>query len=1316
MAPLNNSIKKRLSTLHSFLPETLSSQRYRIYRKLKKTQQDAYKVENLQQIHNRLDQIEKLIKESIINKKTRIQKIPSVNYSEELPITEKKDQIIQAIIDNPVVIISGETGSGKSTQIPKMCIDAGRGVDGMIGCTQPRRIAAISVARRIADELEEDIGQSVGYQIRFQDRTPKSAYIKVMTDGILLSETLNDRFLNSYDTIIIDEAHERSLNIDFLLGFIKSLLRKRSDLKMIITSATIDTEKFSKAFGKAPVIEVSGRMYPVKTYYYPKETWLDSDEDQDITHIEMAVNALELQWKKRRYGDTLIFMPTEHDIIETCDLIKAKIPHTAQIIPLFARLPHDSQKKIFEPATTQKIIVATNVAETSITIPNIRYVIDSGLARIPQYLPNSRTTSLPVQAISKSSADQRKGRCGRVADGICIRLYSEEDYNERRQFTPPEIRRANLASVILQMMALKLGKISNFPFVDSPDSKSIKDGTDLLIELGAINNSSKGPYLTKQGRFMSQIPIDPRIARIILEAEKENCLSEIVIISAALSIQDPRERPLDKEKMADEAHTSFKDQQSDFITLLNIWHKYHEQLKIKKTQSQMRKYCKNNFLSYIRMREWQDIVRQIRLILQDHKMDLKSGQKINEQLYNAIHRCILSGFLSNIAMKQKNNFFLAAKNREVMIFPGSTLFNRAGDWIVSAEMVETSRRFARTIGHINSEWLEFYGKNLCKRKYLNPHWEKKRGEVVADEQVYLFGLLIVPKRRVSYGAIDPDLAKDIFIQSALIEGEYYGNFEFLTYNQRLIKNIQNIENKTRRKDLLVSDEDQASFYGKRLHSICDIKSLKYLIRKKGSDDFLKMTEEDLLITKPDEYALSFFPDNITLNGKPFPFKYSFSPGEVTDGITIEIPQNQLENVIPYDFEWLVSGLLKEKVTALIKGLPKKYRKQLLPINRTVERLINLISDKSHKPLFSVLSQTIHENFNIDIPASTWKNIELPDYLKMRFSMVNHNGKQVIATRNIHDLLQSQNKSTNTSFDAWAKAAKKWEKNNCTEWDFGDLPDKVIIHDGWDAYLGLCCKNGQINLKLFESIELARVNHQKGVCAMLCKKFNSQLKYIQKNWAKEFRNHPACVVFGGYDYVVKSMQNYLTKTLFEKNIKTQIEYYSFIESISPILNKEASSLFDLKKLILDACEIVRVKIYNIEIMQAANPLIKQFCKQLRDDFENLLPTNYLDIFQHAQIIHLPRFLKAMSIRAERGISDIHKSIEKNKEIQLFTDQLKNLVEQLTRESSSEKQKATEDLFWMIEEYKVSLFAQELKTAYPVSSKRLQKRISEIKRMI
>jgi len=1313
---ISNNIKKRLSILHGRLPNTLRQHRHGIYSKLKKIQQEIPRTSNMDKIVHRLDQLEQRIDQSTLDKNERKAKQPLVHFPKQLPITEKYEHIVQAIKDHPVLVISGETGSGKSTQIPKMCLAAGRGIDGMVGCTQPRRIAAISIARRIAEELGEDIGQSVGYQIRFQDTTPKNAYIKVMTDGILLSETLNDRYLNAYDTIIIDEAHERSLNIDFLLGFIQSLLKKRSDLKLIITSATIDTQKFSKAFNQAPIIEVSGRLFPVSLEYLPVDVFQQSEDDSEITHVEMAVNALEIQWRKRRYDDTLIFMPTEQDIIETCDLIKARMSHNALIIPLFARLPQEAQKKIFEPSTTQKIIVATNVAETSITIPNIRYVIDSGLARIPQYLPRTRTTVLPVQPISKSSADQRKGRCGRMADGICIRLYSEDDYDNRPQYTPPEIRRANLASVILQMMALRLGKINQFPFVDMPEARSIQDGMDVLTELGAINPSPKGPKLTDNGRLMARLPIDPRIARMIIEAFKEKCVEEILVISAALSIQDPRERPLEKEKQADDMHAIYKDFRSDFMTLHNLWSHYHAHKKVHKTQSQMRKYCRKHFLSYIRMREWQDIVNQLRLILKDQRMTTLSSIQQNERLYDAIHKCIVSGFISNIAMKKQQNFFIAARNKEVMIFPGSSMFNRASDWIIAAEIVETTRRFARTVGHIKCEWLELYAQDLCRRKYVNPHWEKKRGEVVADEQVYLYGLLIVPKRQVSYGPIEPALARDIFIQSALIEGDCYSDFGFLAHNQSMVKKIQDLENKTRRKDLLVSDEDQAEFYRQKLDLVSDIRSLKRLIRKNCSDDFLKMTESDLLIFLPDNHVMSLFPDQIKRNGKSFQLSYHFSPGDPDDGITLKIPQNQADQVASSDFEWLVDGLLKDKVTTLLKGLPKRYRKQLVPINRTVEKLISLMPHQAEIPLFSILSQTIYEYYKVNVPAAVWQQVELPDYLKMRFSLVNHKGSEIASSRNLHALLQSQNISKSKVSNAWASAAKKWEIQNCTDWNFGNLPDKIMIYDNWEGFLGLHAHDSQIDLKLFESSETARSNHKKGVAALLCRKFNAQLKHFHKTWSSALRDHPACVVFGGYDKLVASMKAHLVQNHLKKSIRTQSDYENYIESIRPMLNKHADSLFYLVQTIVDACEAVRISIYDIETKLAVNPMIQQFCKQLRDDLNHLLPLNFLEIFEIKRIKELPRYLKAMKIRSERGIMDIQKTLDRNNEIQSFSDQLTAMVRDLTPESSDEKREALENFFWMIEEYKVSLFAQELKTPYPISAKRLEKKMGEIRWMI
>ena len=810
---------------------------------------------------------------SIKKRKWRKQNLPRFSYNPSLPITDRKGDIIDAISKNQVVIISGETGSGKTTQIPKFCLAAGRGIAGKIGCTQPRRIAATTVAHRIAEELGEKIGRSVGYKIRFKDKTRHDSYVKIMTDGILLAETLSDPYLNEYDTIIVDEAHERSLNIDFVLGILKKLIKKRKDLKLIITSATIDTEKFSKAFDDAPVIEVSGRMYSVDIRYLPAcpdSEKQGQDAKNDLSHVEMAADAVNTINREGQYGDILVFMPTEQDIRETCELLEGRNYKNAFIYPLFARLPASEQSKIFSRPPGRKIIIATNVAETSITIPGIRYVVDTGLARISHYTPRSRTTALPVVPISRSSADQRKGRCGRVENGICIRLYSEEDFLSRHLFTMPEILRSNLAQVILRMIALNLGDISDFPFIDRPAKKSVKDGFDLLLELGAITEEPgrsrpKGAsrfILTKKGRLMSKIPIDPRLSRMLIEAQEEGCLKEVTVIASVLSIQEPRERPAEKASEADEVHSKFADPASDFITLLNIWDTYHDTWRRVKSINQMKKYCRAHYLSFKRMREWRDIHSQISAILEENVLkgkDKKAVLKITKNkngkgrpevftpFYSAVHKSILSGFLSNIAVKKEKYFFTAAKGKEVMIFPGSGLFNKSKTWIVAAEMVETSRLFARTVANIESSWLEALGIDLCKYTYLSPHWERNRGEVVASEQVSLFGLIIEPGRPVSYGKINRDEASDIFIRSALVEGDMRRPLDFMKHNKRLIDEIKDMENRLRRRDLLVGDQEIFEFYTERLSGIYDIRTLRKRLKKKGSDKFLLISREDLLI-------------------------------------------------------------------------------------------------------------------------------------------------------------------------------------------------------------------------------------------------------------------------------------------------------------------------------------------------------------------------------------------------------------------------------------------------------------------------------------
>jgi len=765
--------------IKSLVPKAMGRDQYIIYRNLKSITKKA--VTPGKPPENNTKELQQLLQKtqtSVDKKQERYQRRPAcLSFDPNLPITTKKNEIIEAIKKNSVVIISGETGSGKTTQIPKFCLEAGLGIRGMIGCTQPRRIAAINVAKRIAFELNEPLGQSVGYKIRFDDKTPGNAYIKLMTDGILLAETQQDRFLNQYDTIIVDEAHERSLNIDFTLGILRKLVKQRKDLKLIITSATIDTKKFSAAFDKAPIIEVSGRMYPVETVYMPI---LSEDEgksgNEDQGYVEAAAEAAGMLLTRSRTGDILIFMPTEQDIGETLELIRGKNHPGVMALPLFARLSANEQSKIFSRGAGRKIIVSTNVAETSLTIPGIKYVVDTGLARIPSYSPRTRTTALPVLPVSQSSANQRLGRCGRVENGVCIRLYDEEDFKSRPFFTSPEILRSNLAEVILRMIFLNLGDVSLFPFIDPPAPKSIKDGFDTLMELGAIQKKTKKQvpnqksdkkqyHLTQTGRIMAKVPVDPKLSRILIEAQIMGCLKEAIIIVTALAIADVRQRPADKIQAADQKHGLFKDPSSDFITLLNIWNAYKKAGKSLKSRSKLRNWCADHFLSFKRLHEWQDIHHQISRMLKDHGITednplgvtvgtckLKSKEfNLGGPLYIALHKSLLSGYLGGIAHKKEKNIFMAAKGQQAMIFPGSGLFGKAGAWIVAAEFVKTSQLFARGVANIDPAWLEEAGKDLCTHTYSEPHWEKKRGEVVASQQVSLFGLIIVNGRKVAYG-------------------------------------------------------------------------------------------------------------------------------------------------------------------------------------------------------------------------------------------------------------------------------------------------------------------------------------------------------------------------------------------------------------------------------------------------------------------------------------------------------------------------------------------------------------------------------------
>jgi ATP-dependent helicase HrpA len=1172
-----------------------------------------------------------------------------------------------------------------------------------------------------------------------------------MTDGILLAETQSDRYLSAYDTIIVDEAHERSLNIDFILGILQTLLKHRGDLKLIITSATIDTEKFSKTFGDAPVIEVSGRMYPVDVRYPMTE--LPDGENGEQTHVEQAVDAVSTLLKESSRGDILIFMPTEQDIRETCELIEASGPKKSRILPLYARLTAADQARVFAPAPERKIIVATNVAETSITIPGIRYVVDSGLARISRYSPRSRTTSLPVSPVSRSSADQRKGRCGRVQNGVCVRLYSEADYLRRPLYTRPEILRANLAEVILRMISLKLGEISDFPFIDPPDLKSIKDGFNLLYELGAIVNRPKASgvrrrvrydrkqtksnknqtagivELTEKGRLMARIPLDPRLSRMLLEAADENCIDQIAVIAAVLSIQDPRERPLEKTDAADQMHARFDDPFSDFTTLLNIWNRYHHIQNTKKSTNQLKRFCRQHFLSYKRMREWRDIHGQIRAILDEFGLSVaRRRDRVPDEnltldkahpLYQRIHKSILSGFLSNIAEKKEKNFFRATKNREVMVFPGSGLFDSAGRWIVAAEMVETSRLFARTVANIESDWLEGLGGDLCHRKFQNPHWERNRGEVVADEQVSLFGLIIISQRPVSYGPISPDEATDIFIRAAIIKTDLKKPFAFMKHNQRLIDEIKDIEDRLRRRDVLISEEDLFAFYREKLDHIYTTSKLSKYIKNRGGDQFLRLRKSDLMNYDPDAAELSSFPLSTKIDGQQFEYQYHFSPGEDADGVTIKVPISLTPAVSKEALDWLVPGLFREKVEALIKGLPKRYRKKLVPVNETVEIIIREIP-RQRRSLFSALAEFILQRFGVDIPATAWPIETLPDHLKMRFSVTAPDGKELYSSRDAAVL--SQQKMKISRADEFEAYRLKWEKRGITRWDFEDLPEFISnpknAKTKWVAYPALAVTEDNtesVSLKLYRQQRKALRMHKSGVAGLYKIHFARDLKFLKKGLKLPKHLKTAADLFGGPANLELQMLDRVVTDLFCKNIRSRDLFYAHAAKISPILISHGQKLLGCCLPVLKAYYNVHRELEKLKRANLDNRALHRFYTDLIGELAQLVPASFIHLYDLERLVHLERYIKSIKIRAQRAMVDFEKDQARVKEVNIFSTRLNELVKTLSPNATDDKRSALEEFFWMIEEYKVSVFAQELKTAIPVSRVRLEKKLAQIKRM-
>ncbi len=1066
----------RIQELRRLLPQAMLTDWVRLGSRLVRLLRDHHHPDAHEAILNRLLT---QARESVRVREQRSINIPKVTYPAELPITVKKDEIVQGIRQHQVLVIAGETGSGKTTQLPKMCLEAGLGIEAKIGCTQPRRIAAVSVSRRIAEELGVEWGRGVGCKIRFDDWSSPETYIKLMTDGMLLAETQGDPLLSEYNALIIDEAHERSLNIDFLLGYLKGLLAKRPELKLIISSATIDTKLFSEAFGNAPVIEVSGRLYPVEVVYAPFDQ--ESEESGEKTYIDAAVEAAG-RTVAAGPGDVLIFMPSERDIRETADQLEPRFGPYAEIIPLFGRLTTADQQRAFAPSARRKIVVATNIAETSLTIPGIRYVIDTGLARISRYNPRTRTKRLPIEPVSQSSADQRKGRSGRVQAGICIRLFSEEDVAARPRFTQPEIQRANLAEVILRMKAFQLGEIETFPFLNAPSPAAIHAGYALLQELGALDSARE---LTTLGKDLARLPIDPSLGRMLLEAQRRHATRELLIIAAGLSIQDPRERPLAQKDAAAAAHRQFDDPRSDFLSLLKLWNAVHEQWETLRTQNQRRKFCRAHFLSYVRMREWQDLHAQLEEALEE-----LGNFKVNESNadYDAIHRSILAGLLGHVGSRTERNRYQAVRDRQVMIFPGSALFDRVEkkgalpasqhqrgrrapadspgqpEWIVAGEIVETSQVFARTIAGIQPEWIIELAPHLCRATYHDPHWSAGDGQVVTEERLAFYGLE-VRKKKVAYGNINPKEATELFIRSALVEGNLLGapapspaplrltpgddagapgaarprtrghrprprvaqhaeertlanlaqvhestasghpfpaRFRFLEHNDEVRHKIETWQTRARRHDLVDLDQALFRFYAQRLENVSSVADLDRFLRESSDPKALCATEADLVGSQDLSFDAEAFPDTVRLGGQSVPVTYAYRPGEEEDGVTLKLDYHLAHAVAPATVEWAVPGLREAYVSEWLRGLPKALRRQLMPLDPKVAEISRELRP-SGKSLSADLARFIHRQYGVEVPAEAWPEQSLPVHLRPRFEILGQQQQPLAVGRNLGEL-------------------------------------------------------------------------------------------------------------------------------------------------------------------------------------------------------------------------------------------------------------------------------------------------------------------------
>ena len=1243
----------------------------------------------------------------------RAARVPQIRIDESLPIAAKADEIVRLIRAHQIIILAGETGSGKTTQLPKLCLAAGRGVAGLIGCTQPRRVAARSVARRVASELGTEVGGLVGYQVRFTENVGEHALIKFMTDGILLAETQSDPWLNAYDTIILDEAHERSLNIDFLLGYLKRLLARRRDLKLIVTSATIDTKIFSQHFHDAPVVDVEGRGYPVEV------RWRPPDERSDATTTECIVAALDEVSAEDPRGDVLVFLPGEREIRDAHLALSRRKYRATEVLALYARLSATEQDRVFKPGIGRRIVLATNVAETSLTVPRIRYVVDTGTARVKRYSPRNQLERLHIEPIAQAAADQRKGRCGRVGPGICVRLYGEDDFNSRAKFSDPEILRSSLAGVILRMLSLKLGDVEKFPFVEAPNARAIGDGYRRLAELGAIDEHKR---LTPTGRAMAQLPIDVALARMLIEARQLGALRELLILTAFLSIQDPRERPADARQAADAAHAQFADAKSDFVSVLNLWHAHalaHEEL----TQSKLRDWCKERFLSYLRMREWRELHRQLLLaqelgfairdsrfgeskdVLADALANPKSRIP-NPDAYEAVHRCLLSGWPTQIGHKDERSQYRGTRERKFQIFPGSALAKQPPNWLLAGQILDLQKVYGMLCARLEPEWVEQQAAHLVKRTWREPHWSRKRGAVLAFEQVTLFGLTLVEKRTVQFGAQDPNAAHAVFVREALTRGEIDSRSDVVRANARVLAQAQDLEAKQRRAGLVKGEGELAEFFaGKLLSEIHTAAAFDawYRAAQTAEQAALHWSLDDVLASLPGLRA-SDFPPVLEFAGHKLKLEYRFVPGDAADGVTLHVPLAFVNAVSAERCEWLVPGLLPDKVAELIRGLPKALRRNFVPAP-DFARAFAAAEVPREQPLPEALASYLQRVTGVVIAAREFAGIELPLHLRMRFRVYDEHGKTLAEGRDIEAIRAQWGGAARAAFSR--RADTELTREDVTDFDFDDIPEALVSEGGIAAYPALVDLGESVALRVFERADEAGAAHALGVAHLLRRALRDAIKQARRQLpiARQL-----ALKYAGVASVDSLREDIVEAALADLLAARSLDLRRREDFRHAAMELERA-LFPTVVERLQTVEDILSE--YAELTPWLDPPLMGYARanydDLREQLAALVYPGFVRDVGKLRLAHIPRYLKAMRLRAERLRQDATRDQARMLTIRGYWGEYLKLKAQRGGEDTE-----LAELRWLIEELRVSLFAQELRTAEPVSPKRLGKIIEELRK--